>query len=184
MYWGPSVRDGIVWGGAPHDREADGLNPRHLTRVEVEGRRALVKGLSFIRENMPGLEKAYILDTSSQVGIRETRRIDGVYRLTTEDEVGGRRFPDAIASSLFDIPYRCLVPRGVDNLLVGGRCISTTHEAQGPIRNIPPCMVTGQAAGAAAALAAREGAQPRALDPVRVREALIEQGFEFLRSQR
>jgi len=184
MYWGPSVRDGIVWGGAPHDREADGLNPKHLTRVEVEGRRALVKGLSFIRENMPGLEGAYILDTSSQVGIRETRRIDGVYKLTREDEVGGRRFPDAIASSLFDIPYRCLVPRGVDNLLVGGRCISTTHEAQGPIRNIPPCMVTGQAAGVAAALAAMEGAQPRALDPVRVREALIEQGFEFLRSQR
>jgi 2-polyprenyl-6-methoxyphenol hydroxylase-like FAD-dependent oxidoreductase len=184
MYWGPSVRDGIVWGGTPHDREADGLNPRHLTRVEVEGRRALVRGLAFIRENMPGLEDAYILDTSSQVGIRETRRIDGGYMLTREDEVGGRRFPDAIASSLFDIPYRCLVPQGVDNLLVGGRCISTTHEAQGPIRNIPPCMVTGQAAGVAAALAAREGTQPGDLDPWRVREALIEQGFEFLRSQR
>jgi 2-polyprenyl-6-methoxyphenol hydroxylase-like FAD-dependent oxidoreductase len=182
MYWGPSVRDGIVWGGAPHDREADGLNPRHLTRVEVEGRQALVKGLAFIRENMPGLEEAYLLDTSSQVGIRETRRIVGGYKLTREDEVGGSRFPDAIASSLFDIPYRCLVPRGVDNLLVGGRCISTTHEAQGPIRNIPPCMVTGQAAGVAAALAATGGEKPGMLDAQEIRDALLKQGFKFLRA--
>jgi len=130
------------------------LSPKDLTRVEVEGRRAVVRGLDYVRSRMPGLENAYLLDTSSQVGVRETRRIIGEYVLTKEDEVGCRRFEDAISSSLFDIPYRCLIPRKVDNLLVGGRCISTTHEAQGPIRNIPPCMVTGQAAGVAAALAA------------------------------
>ena len=179
MYWGPSVRDGIVWGGAPHDREADGLNPRHLTRVEVEGRRALVKGIGFLRKNMPGLEDAFILDTSSQTGIRETRRILGEYVLTKEDEVCGRRFNDAIVSSLFDIPYRCLVPKNVQNLLVGGRCISTSHEAHGPIRNIPPCMVTGQAAGVAAALSLKYDTGPSLLDPEKIRESLTEQGFKF-----
>jgi len=129
---------------------------------------------------MPGMEDAYLLDTSSQVGVRETRRIVGEYVLTKEDEVGGRRVDDAIASSLFDIPYRCLIPKEVDNLLVGGRCISTTHEAQGPIRNIPPCMVTGQAAGVAAALAVKKGVKPGGLDHDEVRKALIGQGVHTL----
>jgi len=180
MYWGPSVRSGVVWGGAPHKREADGLDPRDLTMVEVEGRRAVVEGLEYVKTRIPGMEEAFLMDTSSQAGVRETRRIVGEYTLTKEDEVGGMRFGDAIASSLFDIPYRCLIPKGVDNLLVGGRCISTTHEAQGSIRNIPPCMVTGQAAGAAAALAANRGIQPRELDPELVIDALIEQGFDNL----
>jgi len=180
MSWGPSVKDGVVWGGAPHLLEADGLSPRDLTLVEVEGRRAVVKGLEYLRAHMPGMERAFLLDTSSQVGVRETRRIIGEYVLTKEDEVGGRRFDDAIASSLFDVPYRCLVPLKVDNLLVGGRCISTTHEAQGPIRNIPPCMVTGQAAGVAAALAVKTDTPPRRLEPRDVIEALIKQGFDRL----
>ena len=182
MYWGPSVRNGVVWGGAPHKHEANGLDPRDLTMVEVEGRRAVVTGLEYVKTRMPGMEEAFLVDTSSQVGVRETRRIVGDYTLTKEDQVGGRRFEDAISSnSLFDIPYRCLIPRGVDNLLVGGRCISTTHEAQGPIRNIPPCMVTGQAAGVAAALAAKMGIQPRKLDHERVVDELVEQGFSNLR---
>ncbi|MCW3992591.1 MAG: FAD-dependent oxidoreductase [Candidatus Bathyarchaeota archaeon] len=180
MSWGPSVKDGVVWGGAPHFLEADGLSPKDLTLVEVEGRRAVVKGLEYLRAHMPGMENAFLLDTSSQVGVRETRRIIGEYVLTKEDEVGGRRFDDAIASSLFDVPYRCLVPLKVDNLLVGGRCISTTHEAQGPIRNIPPCMVTGQAAGVAAALAVKTDTPPRRLEPRDVVEALIKQGFDKL----
>jgi len=149
--------------------------------VEVEGRRAVVTGLEYVKARMPGMEEAFLVDTSSQVGVRETRRIIGDYTLTKEDQVGGRRFDDAISSSLFDIPYRCLIPRGVDNLLVGGRCISTTHEAQGPIRNIPPCMVTGQAAGVAVALAAKMGIQPRKLDHERVVDELVEQGFSNLR---
>ncbi|MDH5792632.1 MAG: FAD-dependent oxidoreductase, partial [Candidatus Bathyarchaeota archaeon] len=180
MYWGPSVREGIVWGGALHLHDVDGLDPRGLTRVEVEGRRALVKGLEHVRSRMPGMEEAFLLDTSSQVGVRETRRIVGEYTLTKEDEVAGSRFEDVVASSLFDIPYRCLVPKKVENLLVGGRCISTTHEAQGPIRNIPPCMVTGQAAGVAAALAVKKCVKPRELDPRELKEALMGQGFTAL----
>jgi hypothetical protein len=180
MYWGPSIKDDVVWGGAPHRLEADGLNPRDLTLVEVEGRRAVVRGLDYIRSHMPGMEKSFLLDTSSQIGVRETRRIMGEYTLTKDDEITGRRFKDAIASSLFDIPYRCLIPKGVDNLLVGGRCISTTHEAQGPIRNIPPCMITGQAAGVAAALAVKNSTQPRKLHTEEIKEALIKQGFDNL----
>jgi hypothetical protein len=182
MYWGPSVGEGIVWGGAPHVFDVDGLNSRDLTRVEVKGRRAVIKGLDYIKSNMPGMEGAFLLDTSSQVGVRETRRIVGEYILTEEDEIGCRKFDDAIASSLFDIPYRCLISLKVDNLLVGGRCISTTHEAQGPIRNIPPCMVTGQAAGVAAAIAVKSGIRARDLDPQEVIEALIQQGLTNLRS--
>ncbi len=182
MYWGSSVRDGIVWGGAPHQLKADGLNPRDLTFVEVEGRRAVVKGLEYIKIRMPGMKEAFLLDTSSQIGVRETRRIVGEYTLSKDDEIDGRRFDDVIASSLFDIPYRCLIPKKVDNLLVGGRCISTTHEAQGPIRNIPPCMVTGQAAGVAAALAVKSGIRVRDLDPQEVIEALIRQGFTNLKN--
>jgi hypothetical protein len=128
------------------------------------------------------MEGAFLLDTSSQVGVRETRRIVGEYILTEEDEIGCRKFDDAIASSLFDIPYRCLISLKVDNLLVGGRCISTTHEVQGPIRNIPPCMVTGQAAGVAAAIAVKSGIRARDLDPQEVIEALIQQGLTNLRS--
>jgi hypothetical protein len=179
MYWGYTVRDDVVWGGSPHLLEADGLNPRDLTRVEVEGRRAVFKGLEFLKKNMPGMKDAFIVDTSSQIGVRETRRIKGEYILTKEDEVEGRRFPDAMVSSLFDIPYRCLLPLKVDNLLVGGRCISTTHEAQGPIRNIPPCMVTGQAAGVAAALAVKKDIQPRRLEAKQVIDVLIDQGFNL-----
>ncbi|MFB0523262.1 MAG: FAD-dependent oxidoreductase, partial [Candidatus Bathyarchaeia archaeon] len=138
-----------------------------------------MKGLRFLRGNLPGFEDAFVMETAPQIGVRETRRIVGEYTLTRDDALMGRRFEDAIAKGPFDIPYRCLVPAEVDGLLVAGRCISTTHEAQGVIRNIPPCMVTGQAAGTAAALAARRGVRPRRLDVHVLREVLKEQGVEL-----
>jgi len=177
--WGETVYKGVVWGHGPHFYDVDGLNTRHLTRVEVESRMAIMKGLRFLRENLPGFEDAFAMETAPQIGVRETRRIVGEYTLTKDDALMGRRFEDAIAKGPFDIPYRCLVPAEVDGLLVAGRCISTTHEAQGVIRNIPPCMVTGQAAGTAAALAARRGVRPRRLDVHVLREVLKEQGVEL-----
>jgi hypothetical protein len=118
---------------------------------------------------MPGMKDAYLIDTSSQIGVRETRRIIGNYILTKEDEVSGKRFEDAIVSSLFDIPYRSLIPRKVDNLVVGGRSISTTHEAQGPIRNIPPCMITGQVGGITAAIAVKKNIKLTNIDPKEIK---------------
>lgn len=138
-----------------------------------------MKGLRFLRENLPGFGDAFIMETAPQIGVRETRRIVGEYTLTKDDATKGRRFEDAIAKGPFDIPYRCLVPTEVDGLLVAGRCISTTHEAQGVIRNIPPCMVTGQAAGTAAALAVRRGVKPRSLDVHVLREVLKTQSVEL-----
>jgi hypothetical protein len=148
---------------------------------------------------LPGFENCTLLDTGTQIGVRETRRIMGEYVLTAEDVFGARRFEDAIARVSFPIdihdpkggggffegprdgpyytvPYRCLVPLQIDNLLVAGRCISATHEAHGSLRVMPPCFATGQAAGTAAALALETDTTPRKVDTVLLRESLTQQG--------
>jgi hypothetical protein len=177
--WGRSVYGNVAWCHGPHFFDVDGLNTRHLTRVEVESRRAIMEGLKLFRENLPGFEDAFIMDTAPQIGVRETRRIVGEYVLTKEDALAGRQFDDAVAKGIFGIPYRCLVPKGVDGLLVAGRCISTTHEAQGVIRNIPPCLITGQAAGIAAALAAKKKVKPRKINVNMLKGTLKEQGIKL-----
>ena len=177
--WGGDVNRGVVWSHGPHFYDADGLNTRHLSKIEVESRKKIIEVLGFYRKNVPGFEGAFVLEFAPQIGIRETRRIAGEYALTKEDAVTGRRFDDAVASGPFDIPYRCLVPREVNGLLVAGRCISTTHEAQGVIRNIPPCIITGQAAGTAAALAAKKGVKPRKLSVRLLKESLRKQDVKI-----
>jgi hypothetical protein len=179
--------------------DIDGTNPEDLTRAEVEGRRQVLAIVEFMRAHCPGLERAKLLEMAAQVGIRETRHILGEYVLTGEDVLQGARFPDAIArcaypidihdpqgsrgkllglaqSGYYEIPYRCLVPRTVEGLLVAGRCFSATHEGAASARVIPPVFAMGQAAGTAAALCAREGITPRALSGERVRAVLREQG--------
>jgi len=177
--WGEAVNKGVVWGHGPHFYDVDGLNVRHLTRVEVESRKMIMKGLKSFREHVPGFEDAFLVEFAPQMGIRETRRIVGEYTLTKEDAMAGRRFDDAVARGPFDVPYGCLVPKEVDGVLAAGRCISTTHEAQGVIRNIPPCLITGQAAGTAAALAAKKSIKPRKLDTRLLKQALKKQGFKI-----
>ena len=179
--------------------DIDGTNPEDLTRAEVEGRRQVMKVFAFMRERCPGLENARLLDVATQIGIRETRRIHGLYTLTGEDVLQGAHFEDAIArcaypvdihdptgtrgqlvgleaAPFYEIPYRCLVPERVDNLLVAGRCLSATHEAAASARVIPPVYAMGQAAGTAAAICARERLRPRDLDGSRLRETLRLQG--------
>jgi hypothetical protein len=179
--------------------DIDGTDPEHLTRAEIEGRRQVMKVFAFMRERCPGLEQARLLEVAAQIGIRETRRIEGLYTLTGEDVLQGVRFDDAIArcaypidihdptgtrgkligleaAGYYEIPYRCLVPVRVDNLLVAGRCLSATHEAAASARVIPPVYAMGQAAGTAAALCARERQRPRDLDGRRLRETLRTQG--------
>jgi hypothetical protein len=156
--------------------------------------------LNFLRERIPGFENAYILMESPLPGSRESRRIVGEYILTEDDILDGKKFPDVIAiggprgpdahsvtglwgdgiqSTLtkpYDIPYRSLVPRKIDNLLVAGRCISTTHLALGATRDQATCMSTGEAAGAAAAIAAGQGVAPRNIDIKLLQAALLKQG--------
>ena len=178
----------------------DGTDPWQLTAAEMEGRRQLKSILRFLNKNVPGFEKAYIGAVQNSIGVRETRRITGVYTLTGDDVVSGRKFEDGVGKNgycidihdprgkgwtstaiqspdaSYDIPYRCLVPATLDGLLVAGRCVSTTHEALASIRIMPSCMATGQAAGTAAAMAAAQKAAPRSIDTGELRARLIKDG--------
>ncbi len=179
----------------------DATNADDLTKAEIEGRRQVMQLLKFLRERVPGFQYAYLIATPTQVGVRETRRIVGDYVLTGDDVAQGRRFPDAISRSGYpidihsptgagletvemtrdhDIPYRCLVPKGVDNLLAAGRIISVTHEAFAAIRTTPSVMAIGQAAGTAAALCLEHDIGPRSVDVSELRRRLVAQGASLL----
>jgi len=160
------------------------VDPADLTRAEMEARRLSGSVLHFLRAYWPGFARARLAQVASVLGVRETRRILGDYILTEDDVLQVTDFPDTIARAFWyvdvhdphgpgtvwryhepgattDVPYRCLLPRGVEGLLVAGRPISTTHEAHGSTRIMSCCAATGQAAGTAAAMAAGAGATPR-----------------------
>ena len=189
----------VIVGGAGGSYDyGDGTDVWDLTKAEIEIRKKAVEHVTQMRKR-PGYENCFISGDGHppQLGVRETRRIIGEYMLTEDDMVEGRKFPDTITKSAspidmhksggenenrsvktdyYDIPYRCLVPKKIDNLLVAGRCISATHIAEAGIRKIPVCMATGQAAGTAAALAAKSGVSTRALDVNLLQKTLREQG--------
>ncbi|MEM2561914.1 MAG: FAD-dependent oxidoreductase [Candidatus Bathyarchaeia archaeon] len=176
LVWFPTTIEGVVL-FFQHLRGLSAIKVEDLIKAEVEGRRKVMAAIEFFRKNIPGFESAILIDTSPQIGTRESRRVEGEYILTKQDVIEGKRFKDVIARNpYFDIPYRCLVPRKVDNILVAGRCISTTHEAQAAIRMIAPCYATGEAAGAAAAEAIEEKVPPREVDLSKLQERLIKQG--------
>lgn len=179
-------------------QNVDGTNPDDLSRAEIESRRQAWELIRFFRSHCPGLENAQLLATGTQVGVRETRHILGDYVLNGADVLEGRKFEDSIAqcsypidihdpqgprgrlegihADHYEIPYRCLVPRDVENLLVAGRPISADHEGAASARVIPPCYATGQAAGTAASLAIKQGVAPRDVDIDQLRTTLSEQG--------
>ena len=177
---------------------ADGTDPVALTEAQVETRAQVHRIWQFLKANFPGFEDAYITATAPMIGIRETRRILGDYTLTREDVLGAVQFEDGIAlgcypidihhptqsgiffealksGEAYSIPYRCLLPKGIEDLLVAGRCISATHEALGSVRASMTCMAMGQAAGTAAALGVKTQQNPRALDTQGLRQILNEQ---------
>jgi glycine/D-amino acid oxidase-like deaminating enzyme len=185
--------------------DIDPLNPDDLTRAEVESRRQVMELLQFFRERVPGFEHARIAATGTQVGIRESRRIVGRYTLTADDVLHARRFEDAIARSAYpidihnpsgsgttthrlapgesyEIPYRCLVPINREQLLVAGRCISTTHEALASTRLTPTVMTLGQAAGTAAALANKGRVRVGEAEPNELRATLMADGVDLRRN--
>jgi hypothetical protein len=174
----------------------DGTNARELSDAELEGRRQIVDFFRFLREDVPGFEDAYILEIAPQVGIRETRRIVGLYQLTEEDVLGCASFDDTVgvngwpveahvkgdvifkfaeipASRGFNhLPFRILVPQRVENLLVAGRCASMTHMGQSAARVSGGCLVMGEAAGTAASLALADGKSPRTIDIAKLQARL------------
>ena len=156
-------------------RAADATDALQLSAAELEGRRQIVEYMRFLRAEVPGFEAAEIAEIAAQVGVRETRRVAGAYALTGEDVLGGARFEDAIgfnawpvemhlagriewgfprdaANAFNQLPYRMLLPQGVANLHVAGRCASMEHLGQSAARASGGCFVMGQAAGTAAAL--------------------------------
>ncbi len=179
--------------------DVDPLDPDDLTRAEVESRLQAMQLLDFFRSRVPGFQNARIAATGTQIGIRESRRIVGRYTLTRDDVLQGRKFEDAVARSAYpidlhnpsgsgtatrrlaagesyEIPYRCLLPVNREQLLVAGRCISTTHEALASTRLTPTVMTLGQAAGTAAALAHERATFVGNLDGRELRAQLIGDG--------
>lgn len=176
------------------------VDPFDLTDAEIEGRRQAHEIVAFMRNYIPGFADCRLLATGPHIGIRESRKIDGRYKLTAEDLLENRMFPDAIAmggypidvhspdgavtshrflkpGSWYSIPYRCLVSDAVQNLIVAGRCISTTHEACAAIRVTPIVMAAAQAAGTAAAQSSASGEPANGLDTDTLRATLVRDGM-------
>jgi ribulose 1,5-bisphosphate synthetase/thiazole synthase len=196
-----SVRDGIVHLNITRVASADGstpdiFDPIALTEAEFEGRRQATRYLEAFRRYVPGYQDAYILDSGSELGIRESRRIVGEQVVSDEDVTEERKFSDAIAKNCWPIedhnadrstrwvwlspggyshiPYGALVPRAIDNVLVAGRCLSSSHDAQAALRVTANCFSMGQAAGVAAAFAAQNGGNVRQV-PIKQLQARLEQ---------
>lgn len=186
---------GNVFINATRISSGSALDVHDLTQAEVNVRKQVTTFVAFLKQYVPGFQDAYLSATPIEIGVRETRRIIGDYTITLSDILSRSQFHDVIAKGYgvidihepggrelrfdsieeYQIPFRCLLPQTVDNIVVAGRCISCDHESLGTIRTIPTCMYTGQAAGVAAALAVRRGNRLRNLDITMVQDALIKQ---------
>src|SRR3954469_15719420 len=191
------LREGEVWMNMTRVAGVDGTDTRSLSMGEIEARSQIDDIHTYLREYVPGFEKCYFTKTAPFLGIRETRRIVAHYMMTQEDVLGCRHFDDSIAvasypidihrpgdegctliwcGDCYDIPYRSLLPQKVENLIVAGRCISTTHEAMGAIRVMATCMAMGEAAGRAAKMAIRAGVRPDNVDVAALQAELLAKG--------
>jgi glycine/D-amino acid oxidase-like deaminating enzyme len=192
---------GVMAANMTRVADVDATDPRQLSAAETEGRRQALEYVRFLQDCVPGYSKAVLINLSTQIGIRETRRIRGDYWLTQDDVLAARYFPDAIArcgapiedhhagqdtrweylpdGATYSIPYRCLLPQQMDGLLVAGRCLSASHDAHASVRSMGQCMAMGQAAGVAAAMTSAARIIPRDLsvdalqDKLRVLGAVI-----------
>lgn len=184
----------------PDGTAVDGTDADQLSYGEIEGRRQIADAFSLLRDAIPGLARSYIVDIPPQIGIRETRRVIGDYVLTEDDVLGCASFDDTIGVNgwpvedhvagdvLFrwpdipgsrgfnHLPYRMLLPQGVDNLLVAGRCASMTHGGQSAARVSGACFVMGEAAGHAAATVASGNGSTRQVDVAALQATLVRQG--------
>ena len=192
--WLSIGRTATLWGPGVTGVRAD--DAESLTAAQVETMRRVPAFLEQIRTN-PGFENAYLVETAAHVGVREGRLIRGLYTVTEADARAGRRFADVISISSnpvptyyggkryffehegFDIPYRALVPQGVDGLILAGRCISCEQVPFQSARSMAPLMVHSQSSGTAAALCVKQGCEPCDLDVKHLQKVLVEQGAEL-----
>lgn len=179
----------------------DGSNAEDLTRGAIEGRALVHQIVNWLKNTIPGFAQGYLVLTGEQIGIRETRRIVGDYTITVDDFMQCRHFPDDIARNAYfidihmanpqsgmtlaylqpgeshGIPYRALLPLGIENVIVAGRSISTDRVTQGSTRVMPNCFAIGEAAGTAAALVVRRGMnRSRSVDIDELQQQLVLQG--------
>lgn len=199
VLWFYANQPGVIHFNTTRVLRKDATDPWELTEAEIEGRRQVQQLVRFLKAEVPAFEDAYLQTTAPQIGVRESRRVIGEYLLTAEELLACCRFDDVIArgsysvdihnpdgagtliqhlpeGEWYDIPFRTLIPKKIENLLIGGRPISATHEAHSAIRVQPIAMAIGQAAGTAAALCVSEHVLPRELDVRQVQEALTAQG--------
>ena len=178
------------------------VDPFDLTRAEMEAREQMFEMVSFLKENIPGFEHADLAFSAPQIGVRESRMIEGEYVMTGDDVLSGRKFEDSISAGNYDIdihnpegtgtdilslpkgayytiPYRSLVPKGSQNLLVAGRCISADHAAQASVRIMPICATLGEAAGVAAAVASKDHTDVGTVDIQKV-QCILKENNAFL----
>ena len=191
--------DGVLHFNTTRVVKHNPTDPFDVTEAEMIAREQMFEMYYFLRDNCPGFEHSQLLYSAGEIGARESRMIDGEYLLTETDLRDCVKFDDAIAAGNYDIdihnpegtgtshyyfpagtwytiPYRSLLPKNADNLLVAGRCISSTHEAQASYRVMPIVTTLGQAAGVAAAVAAKAGVGVKDVDVGKVQEILVENG--------
>lgn len=183
-------------------QHSSSVDRKQLTEAEILGRKQVLEGLEFMHHYVENSSEASLIGLPPAVGIRESRRITGDYILTGQDIEEGKRFDDVIARGIYlmdihnatevgkpsvlhklrqpyDIPYRCLLPKGIEGLLVAGRCISGDSEAMSSYRIMTHCMAMGEAAGTAAALAASGNRTVRELPTELLQEQLIREGVNL-----
>ena len=179
--------------------DIDATKAEHVTRATMIGQEQCQHIFQFMKKHAPGFENSRIIATADAIGIRETRHIEGEYKLTGDEVAACKRHPDAIAcmatnmdthnkdnpggsffipknGPYFTVPYLCLVPKGISNLFVAGRAISADAIAGSAIRMMPSCMAFGQAAGTAAAMAVAQNVAPKDVDVQALRQTLVAQG--------
>ena len=179
--WLATLNNSEVWFDVIFIKNVDVTDVEDLTYAEMSGR-AIVRKIVDAIKSLQGFEDSYLEGTAPQIGCRESRKIIGEYVLRKEDL--NESFEDSIArarnmfskeNKSISIPYRCLIPKGIDNILFAGRCISVSHEVLDLVREIPCCMATGQAAGTAAALATKQGVNLRDVNVKELQENLVDQ---------
>lgn len=203
---------GVVTCNMTNCTEVDGTKTEDLTKAEYVCRKQIPVIVDFLRSYVPGFEGCYLISSASMIGVRETRHFVGEYVLTEQDILEARLFDDWVVTNAhfnfdvhnltgpgldetglqkgfpqergYTIPYRCLVPKKIDGLILSGRNISGTHMAHSNFRVMPICANIGQAAGVAAALSVKHSVEPRELDAKLIQDVLRKQEARLEKTHR
>ena len=179
-----------------HQAGVDGCNAFELTRAEMEGRAQTLHALAALRHSVPGFEKSKLRNFGMALGVRDTRKVVGKYELSSDDVRNQAKFEDSVGifpefidgynvlilpttGRYFEVPYGCMVPLEVDNLLVAGRCVAGDMVSHAAMRNMMACTVTGQGAGVAAAISLQQDKSTAQVDMAGVQAELERQGVRL-----